>query len=425
MIKQNTAQNFNKVLLFIILIFIFYRSPYILLNGRFIAEEGSFFFRNSYLFGPLEGLKQIIWSDSGYYNFWANISSIFASFVPLNYAPLVTVYFAFAVQLYLFIFIIFSQSDFIKTNTDRFVISFIVLLSPCMVAEVWLNTLTSQVYFTILTILIYFQRNLPNSFFCKFSSITLLLSGFSSLLPCVLSPFYIYKYLKNKIRFNFYNFIAITIPTIFQIIIYSYSKIQNLEIVDQNIRYIVSFDKVTNYTYNVLIKSFFGRELTQVVFYKFFNFFSLYILSFFIISLFVMIFVFLSKKIKNDNILYFLLSFFLLNSFLAIYASKVELVQGRYALIPGILLTFIFYRIFQISNSFPKILFGSFIIMSLSTGLYEFKTKNIYPEFLMCMNCPNWKKEVSKWENDNTYHLKIWMYGELGGPAGKTMNLIK
>ena len=136
MIKKNTRQNFNTILLFIILIFVFYRSPYIFLNGRFIAEEGSFFFRNSYLFGPLEGLIQISWNISGYYNFWANISSVFASFVPLNYAPLVTVYFAFAVQLYLFIFIIFSQSNFIKTNTDRFFISFIVLLSPCMVAEV-------------------------------------------------------------------------------------------------------------------------------------------------------------------------------------------------------------------------------------------------------------------------------------------------
>ena len=122
---------------------------------------------------------------------------------------------------------------------------------------------------------------------------------------------------------------------------------------------------------------------------------------------------------------YFLLSFFLLNSFLAIYASKVELVQGRYALIPGILLIFIFYRIFQISNSFSKILCSLLIIMSLSAGLYEFKTKNIYPEFLMCMDCPDWEKEVSKWENDNTYDLKIWMYGESGGPTGKTMSLIK
>jgi len=136
MLKHFKNYKIEFIFLLIIISISFYRSPYIFLNGRFVAEEGSLYFRNSYLFGPLEGLKTIQWLEAQYYNFWANISSIFASFVPLNYAPLVTVYFAFAVQLYLFIFIIFSQSNFIKTNTDRFFISFIVLLSPCMVAEV-------------------------------------------------------------------------------------------------------------------------------------------------------------------------------------------------------------------------------------------------------------------------------------------------
>ena len=221
-------KNFKTILLFTILILVFYRSPHIFLNGRFVGEEGSFWFRNSYLFGPIVGLTQVFWG-SGYFNLWANISSVIASFVPLNYSPLVTVYFAFAVQLYLFIFIIFSKSDFIITNIDKVLISLIVLLSPCMVAEVWLNTLTSQVYFTILTILIYFQKDVSNSIFNKLSPIIVLISGLSSILPCVLSPFFIYKYFNNKIKLNLYNLFAIVIATIFQSIIYLYAKINNLD----------------------------------------------------------------------------------------------------------------------------------------------------------------------------------------------------
>ena len=139
----------------------------------------------------MEGLTQVFWA-SAYFNLWANISSVFASFVTLNYSPLVTVYFAFTVQLYLFIFIIFSKSNFIVSDIDKLLISAIVLFSPCMVAEVWLNTLTSQVYLTILTILIYFQKDIHNSFFNKFSPISIFISGCSSLLPCILSPFFIY-----------------------------------------------------------------------------------------------------------------------------------------------------------------------------------------------------------------------------------------
>ena len=75
------------------------------LNGRFVAEEGSFFFKNAYLYGPIYGLKQILFGN-GYFNLWANVSSVFAASLPLKYAPFGTVYMAFFVQFYLFVFII-------------------------------------------------------------------------------------------------------------------------------------------------------------------------------------------------------------------------------------------------------------------------------------------------------------------------------
>ena len=411
-------KNFKTILLFTILILVFYRSPHIFLNGRFVGEEGSFWFRNSYLFGPIVGLTQVFWG-SGYFNLWANISSVIASFVPLNYSPLVTVYFAFAVQLYLFIFIIFSKSDFIITNIDKILISLIVLLSPCMVAEVWLNTLTSQVYFTILTILIYFQKDISNSIFNKLSPIIVLISGLSSILPCVLSPFFIYKYFNNKIKLNLYNLFAIVIATIFQSIIYLYAKINNLELVAENTRYILSFEKVTNFTYNVLIKSFFGRDLTQIIYYKFLSSFNLYALSLLIIILFLFFFILVIKKIKIDKILFFLILFFLFNVSLAIFASKMEQVQGRYALIPGVILIFIVYRYYQISSGIPKNLSILLIVISLLAGSYEYKHNHVYPHYLICNNCPDWKEEVSKWKKDNNYSLKIWMY------PTKTMKLDK
>ena len=51
--KDFFLKNYKIIFLLIILILIFYRSPYIFLNGRFVAEEGSFFFKNAYLYGPI------------------------------------------------------------------------------------------------------------------------------------------------------------------------------------------------------------------------------------------------------------------------------------------------------------------------------------------------------------------------------------
>src|SRR5210317_888994 len=97
-------KNFRIIFILFLILLIFYRSPYIFLNGRFIAEEGSWWFSNVFANGPLSGLFYIYWC-SIYFNFWANISSVLAYFFPLEMAPLITVYMAFIVKFYMFLYI--------------------------------------------------------------------------------------------------------------------------------------------------------------------------------------------------------------------------------------------------------------------------------------------------------------------------------
>ena len=87
-----------------------------------------------------------------------------------------------------------------------------------------------------------------------------------------------------------------------------------------------------------------------------------------------------------------------------------EVVGGRHALIPGVILIFIIYRFFQTLQGISRIISASIITMSLSTGAYEYKYNNIYPKLLMCYDCPDWKEEVYKFRQDNNYLLKIWNY---------------
>ena len=101
------------------------------------------------------------------------------------------------------------------------------------------------------------------------------------------------------------------------------------------------------------------------------------------------------------------------------YGSKLEEVQGRYAVIPGVLLLFTTYRMFQILSGNFKVFCIVLISISLIAGSYEYKSNNKYKHFLTCINCPDWKNEVSKWRKDDTYILKIWMYPR------KMMNLKK
>tara|TARA_B110000858_G_scaffold140821_1_gene159858 strand:- start:486 stop:1751 length:1266 start_codon:yes stop_codon:yes gene_type:complete len=409
------SKNYKVILLILILLLIFYRSPYIFFTGRFVAEEGSFWFHNSYLYGPIKGLTQIFWG-SGYIMIWPNLAATFALLVPIEYAPLVTVYFALSVKIFLFVFVIYSQSNFLITNFDKTIISLVILASPPMVPEIWANTLTTQVYFTIFSILILFLQETKENFFNKSSPYVLFFSGLSSLLTCTLTPFFFYKYLKNKNKINLINFITILFVSCFQSVIFIYSKIQNLDLEGNQTRFILSLDKLVNYTYNVLIKSFIGRDLTQSLYYNFFISVNIYLLTGFITLIFIIVLKYSSQHIKNDGVLISLISIFIIISVFTIFGSKMEQVQGRFAVLPGVLLIFIAYRFFQLSfNYFYLIL----ILFTLMTGFYEFKLNNKYPHFLVCIDCPNWKDELGKWKLDKNYKLKIWMYPD------KTMKLIK
>ena len=412
------SKNYKVILLILILLLIFYRSPYIFLTGRFVAEEGSFWFHNSYLYGPIKGLTQIFWG-SGYINIWANLAATFALLVPIEYAPLVTVYFALSVKIFLFVFVIYSQSNFLITNFDKTIISLAILASPPMVPEIWANTLTSQVYLTIFSILILFLQDTSENFFNKSSPYVLFFSGLSSLLTCTLTPFFFYKYIKNKNKINLLNFILIFFVSCFQSVIFIYSKIQNFDLEGNQTRFILSLDKLVNYTYNVLLKSFIGRDLTQSLYYDFFISVNIYLLTGLIILIFIILLKYSFQRIKNDGVLISLISIFIIISVFTIFGSKMEQVQGRFAALPGVLLIFIAYRFFQLSSNHFKNFYLILILFTLMTGFYEFKLNNKYPHFLICIDCPNWKDELKKWKLDKNYQLKIWMY------PGKAMKLIK
>ena len=402
------------------LLIIFYRSPYILINGRFVAEEGSFWFRNAYIFGPFYALTQVFWGSS-YLNIWPNIASFFSILVPIEYAPYVTVYFSLLVKAYLFIFITFSASEFIKSNFDRSIISFIVLLSPPMVPEVWLNTLTSQVYFFIFCILILFQDSYKKDFFFYTSPVILLLGGLSSVLCCALTPIFFFKFVKKINKFNFTNFILISFSAFVQLFIFIYSHVQNLALSGSQERFVLSFSKIINFLYNVYIKAFLGRPLTQFLYYNIFEKLNFGIIVLSILLLSITFFFLILKNIRKDDILNKLFLALLTIALLSFFSSKDISVQGRYAVAPGILLLFNIYRIFQISSGLLRYFSCILIVTSILTGAYEFKSRTKYPEFLLCKTskwtCPDWKSQVEKWKNDKNVKIKIWNY------PGKHMSL--
>ena len=112
----NLHKKFNiKIFLFLIIIlFSFYRSPYIFFEGRFFAEEAKHF-AYAWKNGFLSGLFYV--EDlAGYFNLIANILSSTAAIIQLEYAPFVTVYGSFLIILILPYLVFFFVSYLFFNN---------------------------------------------------------------------------------------------------------------------------------------------------------------------------------------------------------------------------------------------------------------------------------------------------------------------
>lgn len=370
-----------------------------------MAEEGTILFRHAFLHGNLSTLFYL--SDiSGYINIWLNVSTIFSNIVPLKYAPLVSVYLAFILLIYIFFYILFSTSHLLLDFKIKCVACSIVLFSPIMTAEVWLSPLNSMSYFGILTFLILFDKN-HHTIFKKINPPLLLLSGLSGLYSSILTPLFFLKYIFSKNKHDLLNFSFLFLSFIIQLLIFIYAKTYDLVAPD---RFFINYEKIINFIYNAYLKALFGREVLQILIPLVnIQFAKILLLFFFLLFLIFLILICVKKK---DIIIIYILVALLIESLLIVFGSAYkEFAGGRYIVVPGAIILFSILRLFLIFNyNKLKYFFLTLIIFSLTTGFLEFKYLNQYPNFLSCNNCPVWREQIDIWKKDHKYLIKIWPY---------------
>ena len=410
--------------LFFIILLSFYRSPYLFINGRFFAEEGSEHFANVYQNGFFLNLF-FVEIKAGYINLIANILTSFASLVPLNFSPLITVYGSLIFVLLPVYLILFRSSELFDQNFKKIIAAFIFFISTPLVPEIWLNSINLQIYFCLSAIIILFMNNL-NSFQKKFNNIIIFLGSFSGIYTCSLLPFFIFRYIFRKSSYNLKNLIILCIGNIVQILLIINSSI-NSALTSSALKFDISSNSIYLLIYNNLIRPLLGKELSVYLWESIFSDSNILLKYGFIIILFLVIcfIIFNLKKICSDilinrNIIFLLLIFFVIC--LVIFLGSVgSYYGGRYSAIPGVLvITIIFYSIFLTKNKLKLLLIFLFIV-SMSNGINEFrpydKKSSVGLKLLDCIDCPKWKDEIKKWEEDNSYNIVIWPY------PSKKMNL--
>jgi len=406
---------------FLLLILFFYRSPYIFLNGRFMAEEGNVFFKFAYLNNFFSSLFFIDFL-SGYMNLWANISAIFSNMFSLKFAPIASNYLSLVPKLIIIIYSLNRDNLLLNKFYLSAVFVLIIFISPLNVPEIWMNSINSQIFFAMLVFFLVFIKY-NNSKYNIVDAFILFISGLTGIYSCILLPIFILKFYLFKTKQDFLNLILLGICTLLQFVIVIYSKFSNS--LYEGKLHAVNPELIVNFTYNVLIKSFLGTDLTKYIYNNFLININLSLISLVIILIFTAIFfLFLNhlKKIflKNKEIKLILIATFyafISTSILVLIGGTGDYVGGRYAALPSFYFLVFFIIIIKLSKiKFLKYLSLFFLTSSIFFGAVSFRN-NDYSQYLQCQNCPNWLDEIKKFDQDKTYPLKIWPY------PSKTMQL--
>ena len=369
----------HVILFFIFILLILLRSPCSFYLGR--SESGLSVFYDYALTNSLFNSLFYVYSEAKYFELWTNLSAILVSIVPFQ-SFLVTVYLAFIIKLILLFYIFFSNSSLLSTTFHKFLFASFAFYSTAITPEIWLTTLHSKNFFGILTFIMLFQNfDKFNKTKFIFYRIGLVLNGLSSIYSSIFSVVYFFKYINERGRTNFYNFVYSFVPLILNFTIFLYFSLKNFV---ENDRFVFELDKIFNLIYNVSLRPIFGGNLSNFL-YKNINFLE-YKLIFLFSCIFLILISFYYLIKKNDNLLNIIIISFILNiSFILLGSQYSDFVGGRYAVISSIIFLTFFIRLIQIEKK--PILNKFFLIIisiSLLIGLVEFRYFNPWMTLLKC-----------------------------------------
>jgi hypothetical protein len=354
------------------------------LNPQFWAEDGTIFFIQQYNYG----ISAIFQQYAGYFHFAPRIIALLADwFFPYSVIPWVYNYSSLFVTL-LVISSIFSPRLIIKNKT---LLALSIVTIPHFTNEVFLN-ITNLQWILSLFLVVVLLKELPQSFLDLLSDLSMLLiSGFTGPFIIFLTPFFIFKFFRNR---EFYSFIILSLVLIISCVqLYSIIVNPTVDMILEKDR--VAFDAnnyIDLFAYRVFGNLFFGIRIG----YKINSYFL------FMLFLFFIAFIFHSschKKVKLYTVYFMIFALLILiATFYKFKSNPTILIPAgnatRYFYIPNLMITW--SLIINIEQNFFKSTLISLllIIILLSSLSSEFHSKP-----LVNYNWKSYSQKIGKEDN--------------------------
>ncbi|MDQ1479605.1 MAG: hypothetical protein QOI44_466, partial [Actinomycetota bacterium] len=319
----------QRVVAFVVLVGVaFSRSPYLLLHGRFYAEEGHLYFAHM-----RDGSIWFIARPVGYIYAFVNVSTWFAARVSLERAPLVTVWFSFGVVAAIIWAALSWPSDLLPNAGSRVAAATLLVVSPMAVPAVWLNTTNVQVYFGVLALLLLFVRvtRIGRAGFVVAASL-LAIAGLSGVYAAMLAPLFVLRAVRERSRRMILLASVISLCALAQLIVVT-QHLGSGHLAD-NTGHFRGFAVTTRDVAGRQVTTFlFGNTIASGLQARAFSGFKLLAFGFFAVAV-VAVLIAVAASVSRRGVAVRLVLSLLLIEVLVLFGTHGRLAAGRYVVVP-------------------------------------------------------------------------------------------
>lgn len=393
--------------LVVVLALMIWRCPAFLVEPRFWAEEGKYYFESAYNNGFWHGMFA---QHFGYFSLVPNVATAFATLLPLENAPLFTTYTAAVFQLLVCSVVIFGKSPLWDTVPRKLLVACgMLLLAP---GEVWLTTICTQYWLTIAAFLLLLEPAVTTGLLRKWlyrSSI--LICGLTSVTACFMTPLYYYKAIRNREREVLVQACILGGATLVQlsILFSSLGSESHLNARfggnDFSLPKLAMLQLVWPFTGNTVFDSgavialdewFVSKGLFLASMPRFSELVSALLISGLVTLL--------AWHYRKDRDRQLIVAAFLLTAVLSTVLSIRMASSPRYVFAPSVMLLVLFAAEFGLKQARAmKISVSVLLLVFMASGLREFRSGVYYNTYW-----PKWRDEVAIWRVQPGYRLQIW-----------------
>ena len=393
----------------VVVLLIIYRAPYLFIEPRFWAEEGQTFFAKATCRSFWESLFFVQVQSGGYYNLIAAFATtLAANFVEIEWAPLVTTYIAFAIQLVPFIILIFGHSLVFNTTALKILAAMILLFSARDQGEAWLNSINSQVYCGLIAVMLLCENLKEASRIqISFYSLLMLIAGLTGPYAVFVGPAFFVKLYFERNRGCLFLFVVLSIAALIQVVVFL-SLFHNHQLSAHKVNY---FDEtvfiLNSFQFHVL-QPLLGKTWASSVMRYVATVENQIAVGFVAKALFLIVILFafsaLLYKAKVSKTTYYLLTAFIVTALMTTFCAVGNHPHSRYSIVSN---TTFLLLLLSVIVSYQKksaiFILGTLVLLhSVGDGMAEYR-KVFKPTDLL-----SWQDGVSRWRNKETDRVPVW-----------------